>query len=95
MYKKKNDKSDESTKSNTEINAENYKNGDVLNENKSLKYKESKGNAEKYNGKGGHNGQIHAHGGKNKEMAYKKGDKHKKFKTKKVINYNYDYNINR
>lgn len=75
---------DESTGGSTKGDAEKHKSGKLLNENKSTKYKEEKGNADKYKNKGDHGEEVHTHGGKKKEATYKKGDKHKKYKTKKV-----------
>lgn len=49
-----------------------------------MKYNEKKGHGDKYNDKENHKGHKHIHGGKKKKVSYKKGDKHKKFKTKKV-----------
>lgn len=67
------------------MDTEKYKNGKKIKEEKSLKYNEEKGNGNKYNDEDGHAEQEHTHGGKKKEASYKKGDKHKKFNTKKVI----------
>lgn len=66
---------------------ENYKNGRVAKEEKSMKYNEEKGNGDKYNDKGNYKGKKHTHGGEKKKVSYKKGDKQKKFKTKKVNNF--------
>jgi len=84
LYKKNNGKSDKSIGGIKEVDAEKYKSGKLMNEEKSTKYKEEKGDDDKYNDKGGDAGEIHTHGGKKKEASYKKGDKQKKFKTKKV-----------
>lgn len=70
------------------VDTEKYKNGKLMKEEKLTKYNEEKGNNDKHNSKGGHGGHIHKHGGKKKKMAYKKGDKHKKYKVKKVCNLN-------
>lgn len=83
VYKTKGD-TDVSTGGSKKGDAEKHKSGKLMNEKKSTKYKEEKGNADKYNDKGGHSGEVHTHGGKKKEATYKKGDKHKKYKTKKV-----------
>lgn len=77
---------DELNGGSTEIDTEKYENDNLVNEYKSKKYNEAKQNVDKYNDKKGHSGQHHTHGGKKKGMAYKKGDKHKKLKTKKVLN---------
>jgi len=84
VYKKNNGKLDESIGGIKEVDAEKYKSGKLMNEEKSTKYKEEKGDDNKYNDKGSDAGEIHTHGGKKKEASYKKGDKQKKFKTKKV-----------
>ena len=87
VYKTNNGKSDESKGGLKEVDAEKYKSGKLMNEEKSTKYNEEKGDDDKYNEKGGNAGEIHTHGGKKKEASYKKGDKQKKFKTKKVCRY--------
>lgn len=84
FYQKKNGKSDKSIGGIKEVDAEKYKSGKLMNEEKSTKYKEEKGDDDKYNDKGGNAGEIDTHGGKKKKASYKKGDEQKKFKTKKV-----------
>lgn len=86
VYKTSKGKSDKSSGGNTKVDGEKHKSGQLKNEKKMTKYNEEKGNDDKYNNKGGHGGQKHTHGGKKKKVGYKKGDKHKKFKTKKVCN---------
>jgi len=81
VYKKNNGKSDESN-GDIKEDAEKYKSGKLMNEEKSTKYKEEKGDDDKYNDKEGDAGEIHTHGGKKKVASYKKGNKQKKFKTK-------------
>lgn len=84
VYKMNKDKSEESTGSGAKVDTEKYKNGKLMKEEKSIKYNEEKGNGDQYNDKDGHSGQLITHGGKQKKAKYKKGNKHKKFKTKKV-----------
>lgn len=84
VYKMDKDKSEESTGGGAEVDTEKYKNGKLMNEEKSIKYNEEKGKGDEYSDKNGHSEQVNTHGGKQKKATYKKGDKHKKFKTKKV-----------
>jgi len=84
VYKTNNDKSNEKIGGIKTVDAEKYKSGKLMNEEKSTKYNEEKGNDDKYNDKGGNAGEIHTHRGKKKKASYKKGDRQKKFKTKKV-----------
>lgn len=84
VYKKNNDKLEESIGGIKEVDAKKHNKGKLFNEKKSTKYNEEKGDDEKYNDKGGNAGEIHTHGGKKKKISYKKGNQEKKFKTKKV-----------
>lgn len=87
VYKINNGKSEKSIGGNKEADTEKHKSGKLVKQEKSTKYHEEKGNDDKYNDKGGNAEEVHTHKGKNKKASYKKGDKQKKFKTKKVCRY--------
>lgn len=76
--------SDKSTGGEKKADAERYKKGKRVKEEKSTKYDEEKGNGDEYKDKGGDGGHGHDHKGTKKKAAYKKGGKAKRFKTKKV-----------
>lgn len=76
--------SGKSTGGEKKADAERYKNGKRVKEEKSTKYEEEKGNGDEYNDKGGDGAHGHVHKGTKKKAAYKDGGKAKRFKTKKV-----------
>jgi len=76
--------SDKSTGGEKKADAKRYKKGKRVNEEKSTKYEEEKGNGDEYNDKGGDGGHGRDRGGTKRKAAYKKRGKAKRFKTKKV-----------
>jgi len=76
--------SDKLTAGDNKIDIEKYNKGKQGKEEKLTKYDEEKGKDEKFNDKGDNDRNEHNHKGIKKKVKYKKGNKEKKFVTKKV-----------